>query len=169
MPRALHFALPLHMMLFANLSPKPEPSRLRSKGGTAWTAHHSWLHLHPCPGARGTPFLQGSQEGPCKPPALEDGTGAVSGRRESLLSCSADPAPALAAAGPPWLLQVPPAEPSPGQPRLQPGTADTSWALPLPSAKAASPFGSLTTKVLTEYLSLLNCSVFELTFSVKNA
>lgn len=118
MPRGLHLTFPLYIMLFANLSPKTrnfqtEEHSTGNTGATAWTAHCSWLHLHPYPGARGGPFFQRTQEGHCKLPAFNwdnkrwnKSCALVSARRKSLLSCSPDLAPAPC---PPEVLQVQPA------------------------------------------------------------
>lgn len=68
---------------------------------TTWTTHHSWLHVQPYPGARRGPFLQRTQEGPCKPPAFSwdkrwnKSCVLVSARKESLLSCSPDLVPSV--------------------------------------------------------------------------
>lgn len=61
-----------------------------------------------------------------------DGAGAVSARKESLLSCWPGPAATLCL---PEVLQVHPAGHKARTPRAQPGTADATWAvllLPLP-------------------------------------
>lgn len=113
MPRGLHLTLPLSMMPFANLSPKPETSRLRNTPGITKEGQHG---LFITPGCICIPALvpEGTfppekPAGPCKPPAFSWDSKRWSrscvwqkGIPAELLSW---PAPALCFPG---VLQVPP-------------------------------------------------------------